>query len=207
VPDDPRETRSKRGSFEESNHSRKLCLEDGLFIFDLHEIANKRHCTTVHLSIGEALSRDLVTPHRIVITTRAAGAKYRIRKYPNLHFIVIINPNSGPGGKPDLPDEHYQSSVPKFQGYSNVTLLGYVHTSYGKRKLKAVTNDVDTYWRWHELSLTSVSGPMGLDGIFLDEISSGGEELEYFGTLSRYIRKKRWRYRKPGKSDIGRPNV
>lgn len=133
-------------------------------------------------------------------------AKYRIRKYPNLHFIVIVNPNSGPGGKPDLPDEHYQTSIPKLQGHSNVTLLGYVHTSYGKRKRKAVKQDVDTYWRWHELSMKSATGPMGLDGIFLDEITSVGEELEYFTTLSQYIRKKRWRYRKPGKLALGPPN-
>ena len=133
-------------------------------------------------------------------------AKFRIQKYPNLHFIVIVNPNSGPGGRPDLPDEHYQTSVPKLQGHSNVTLLGYVHTSYGKRKLRAVKQDVDTYWRWHELSIKSVTGPMGLDGIFLDETALASEELDYYTTLSRCIRKKRWRYRKPGKSNLGPSN-
>jgi hypothetical protein len=127
-------------------------------------------------------------------------ANYSIRTYPNVHFIVIINPNSGPG-KPDLPDENYQSAIPQLQGYSNVTLVGYVHASYGAQGLKTSLNDIETYWRWHELSTgkkNKALGPMGLDGIFVDEVDYGGEHIPYFETLCQYVKKKTWRKGKSG---------
>ena len=140
----------------------------------------------------------MVSSPRCVHTLHRYVANVRIRDYPNVHFIVVINPNSGPGGRRDLPDEHYQRAVPRLQAYDNVTLLGYVHASYGGRKMKIVQKEVDTYWRWEEQSKGKKTGSMGLDGIFVDEVESGGQCLEYFETLSRYIKKKHWRSGKSG---------
>src|SRR5215510_12230545 len=81
-----------------------------------------------------------------------AGTDCRIECYPTVHFIVVINPNSGPDGRPDLPDAQYQRAIPYLQGYTNVTLIGYVSTLYGRRLLPEAKNDVDIYWRWHDVS-------------------------------------------------------
>ena len=123
---------------------------------------------------------------------------HSIQSYPQLHF---INPNTGPDPQPDLPDSQYRLAVPYLQGYTNVTLVGYVSTLYGKRNVQDSLNDIDLYWRWHELSLANKDkgiGPMGLDGIFIDEVDCNGDNLEYFETLYRHIKGKVWKSDKPG---------
>src|SRR5271167_1560289 len=95
---------------------------------------------------------------------------YRIQTYPTVEFIVVINPNSGPDGRPDLPDAQYQRAVPYLQGYQNVAPVRYVKTLYIKQTFQSSKEDVDKYSRWHELSKNSSMGRMGLDGIFVDEV-------------------------------------
>ena len=113
----------------------------------------------------------------------------------------MINPNSGPDPRPDLPDPQYQRAVPYLQEFSNVTLVGYVSTLYAKREIIGSLEDIDAYWRWDALSSAKAGkslGPMGLDGIFVDEVTCNGENFEYFDTLSHYIKNKSWRAGKPG---------
>ena len=69
---------------------------------------------------------------------------------------------------------------------------------YGKRALESSQDEVDKYWRWHKLSESSSTGPMGLDGIFVDEVDCDGENLQYFESLSRHIKAKIWRSGTPG---------
>lgn len=126
-----------------------------------------------------------------------------IRTYPNLRFIVVINPNTGPDPQPDLPDPQYRRAVPYLQGYTNVTLVGYVSTLYGKRNIQDSIDDIDLYWRWQELSLAKKEegvGPMGLDGIFIDEVDCNGDKLAYFGALYGHIKSKSWNSGKPGET-------
>src|SRR5437762_7781507 len=125
-------------------------------------------------------------------------ANSRIEGFRTVNFIVVVNPNSGPDGRPELPDAQYQRAVPYLQGYPNVTLVGYVKTLYGKRPINDTQNDVDIYWRWDELSRSKDMGPMGLDGIFMDEVDCEGENLEYFEALCHYIKTKNWTLGKPG---------
>ena len=123
----------------------------------------------------------------------------RIRKYPQIQFIVVINPKSGPDGRPILPDQQYQRAIPYLQGHRNVTLVGYIKTSYGKRDIKDSVEDIDTYWRWHqESSKDQGLGPMGLDGIFVDEVECLGEQFGYFQSLSRHVKTKKRKSGKPG---------
>lgn len=123
-----------------------------------------------------------------------------VRTYPKLNFTVVINPNSGPDGRPDLPDSQYQRAVPYFQGYANVRLVGYVSTLYAKRAIKDSLNDIDLYWRWKELSLAKTAhGSMALDGIFIDEVDWNGDKLDYFKTLYGHIKGKLWKTNKPGR--------
>lgn len=67
---------------------------------------------------------------------------------------AVINPNSGPG---DTINQAYVDQVKKSQE-AGLTVLGYVHTSYGARDATIVKNEIDRYYEWYKV-----------DGIFLDE--------------------------------------
>ncbi len=71
--------------------------------------------------------------------------------------MAIINPNSGPG--PSV-DPNYVDQVTRSQA-AGVIVLGYVHTSWGKRGVEEVKAEVDLYYDWYHV-----------DGIFFDEAST-----------------------------------
>jgi hypothetical protein len=85
----------------------------------------------------------------------------------HVDITAIINPNSGPD--PSGPDSAYTSGMSNFAS-AGVTMLGYVHTSFGSRSISDVTNDIDTY----------ASKYTGLSGIFIDEASSSANEIDYY---------------------------
>jgi Spherulation-specific family 4 len=116
-----------------------------------------------------------------------------IRNHPSLSFTVVINPNSGPDGRPILPDAQYQKAIPYLHRYPNVTLVGYILTRYGKRAMEHAISDINTYNKWAELV-----PEMGLDGIFIDEVDCDGSEIEYFRGLHKHIKGLKWRRRQPG---------
>ncbi|KAI2786610.1 hypothetical protein POX_g08998 [Penicillium oxalicum] len=88
-----------------------------------------------------------------------------ISTHPDVNFTVVINPGNGPG--PDsLPDANYTREIPKLASYSNVRLLGYVHTSYAQRNISLLRKDIETYAAWPSES----SNPnLTVQGIFFDE--------------------------------------
>ncbi|KAJ5618632.1 spherulin 4-like cell surface protein [Penicillium herquei] len=86
-----------------------------------------------------------------------------ISTHPELDFVIIVNPSSGPGSSP--PDTQYQVAVNRLSSYSNVQKVGYVPTEYATRNISAVLDDVATYANW-----TSESTSLSMDGIFFDEI-------------------------------------
>ena len=83
--------------------------------------------------------------------------------------VAIVNPASGPGRRVDA---NY-TNVLKQAKKSKVTLIGYVSTSYGKRKTEEVKADVDQWVRFYP----------GIQGIFFDEQASGTEQLEQMAAL------------------------
>ncbi|MBK7978317.1 MAG: spherulation-specific family 4 protein [Deltaproteobacteria bacterium] len=89
---------------------------------------------------------------------------------------AIVNPDNGPGGAP--PNSDYDVGLTLLRD-SGVTLVGYVYTSYGARDLAAVKADVDLY-----------AGSWAVNGIFVDEVSSGAADLTYYQPLYDYIRAK-----------------
>ena len=89
--------------------------------------------------------------------------------------IVIMNPNSGPGTS---SNSDYVTAVGHCQN-NNINVIGYVYTSYGSRALSAVEADIDKYYNWY-----------GVNGIFLDQMSSNARTLSYYQTLFNYIRTK-----------------
>jgi len=91
--------------------------------------------------------------------------------------------------------------VPFLKSFQNVTLLGYIATWYGNRKISESLEDIDKYWQWHQVSMSMEDQgvqPMGLDGIFVDQTEYAGQHLKYFEELSRNIKGRMWSTGKPG---------
>jgi hypothetical protein len=90
-------------------------------------------------------------------------------------LMAIMNPNSGPGSG---PDPFYISAITTLDASGGST-LGYVHTSYGYRKLADVKRDIANYFNWYPV-----------DGIFLDEMATTATKanLKYYTAIKNYIR-------------------
>lgn len=89
--------------------------------------------------------------------------------------LAIINPNSGPG---TASNPAYVNQVQQTQA-RGITVLGYVFTQYGARPQTQVTADIDAYFSFY-----------GVDGIFLDEVSTDCAFQSYYVGLSSYIKAK-----------------
>jgi hypothetical protein len=90
-------------------------------------------------------------------------------------LIAVMNPNSGPGS---APDPSYTAAIMTLDGSGGST-LGYVHTSYGYRKLSAVKQEIARYFSWYPI-----------DGIFVDEMATSATQanLRYYTAIKNYIR-------------------
>ncbi|XP_063900029.1 uncharacterized protein LOC135119547 [Zophobas morio] len=89
----------------------------------------------------------------------------------SLQFIVIINPNDGPGFKLNL---EYQLGCEKLNNF--VKLFGYVSTTYGTRDMQEVIEDIERWVVWYSIS-----------GLFLDEVTSHKQDLTYYRRLCSFI--------------------
>jgi hypothetical protein len=87
--------------------------------------------------------------------------------------LVVVNPASGVGKR---RSEATANRVAESQA-AGARVIGYVQTDLGTRKPKAVRREILKYWRWY-----------GVDGIYLDEVSSAAKRLPYYRKLSGYIR-------------------
>jgi len=94
-----------------------------------------------------------------------------------VQIIAIINPNSGPVASG--PDSSYTTYMTKLKN-AGVTMVGYVHTSYGTRDLATVESEIDTY----------ASKYPGVVGIFLDEASADASEISYYTSVYSHITSK-----------------
>ena len=114
------------------------------------------------------------------------NSEFRICDYPNVDFMVILNPHNGPG-EPILPDENYTREIPRLNALPNVCTIGYVRVNYCKRDLTEVCHDVAKYSRWEKES--KISG-LAVHGIFIDETPNlyDDEKARYLDTLGRYVK-------------------
>ncbi|SPO01408.1 uncharacterized protein DNG_04084 [Cephalotrichum gorgonifer] len=101
------------------------------------------------------------------------------RARPSSHFHAIVNPHNGPGASP-LPDANYVSALRALSALPNVTVLGYVHVTYGKRDAADVRRDVEAYGAWRGLD-----AGLRIDGIFFDEAPAERGMLGYMADVSR----------------------
>jgi spherulation-specific family 4 protein len=102
--------------------------------------------------------------------TTVASAK---QQYPSVPVVAIINPASGPG--PHLR-QTYVRGVRSLHA-AGVIVLGYVHTSYGRRPLAVDESEMAKYHRWY-----------GVDGIFLDEMANTAGHEAYYSTLTAFAK-------------------
>jgi hypothetical protein len=91
--------------------------------------------------------------------------------------VAIANPNSGPG---EIADPNYTKVLERAKR-KGVTVIGYVSTKYGKRRIGGVKKDVD---RWIALYPS-------IQGIFFDEQATSADQVHYYAALYDYVRKDR----------------
>ena len=103
-----------------------------------------------------------------------------ISAYPQIQWVVVINPNSGPGTTGSSPpDANQAAGIAKLNSLSNVKILGYVLTGHGSRDPAAVTTDVDTYASWGSIK-----------GIYFDEASADPSMYSFYQTAADHARSK-----------------
>ena len=61
------------------------------------------------------------------------------KAHPEVRFVAIINPNSGPG-QTALPDASYVAALRRLSEIPNIGTLGYVHCSW-RRPLRRIAGD------------------------------------------------------------------
>jgi hypothetical protein len=107
------------------------------------------------------------------------GAGCRISAYPDLTFVVILNPHNGPGSS-EFPDVKYAIEIPKLNAWPNVITVGYVRIDYCKRDLAEVFRDVTKYSGWAD----------GVQGIFLDETPNlyTASVASYLDGVDRFVK-------------------
>ena len=92
-----------------------------------------------------------------------------------VQIVAIVNPASGPGRR---VDPNYAAIFERAAKVKNLTLIGYVTTSYARRPAAEVNAEVV---RWLEFY-------PGLQGIFFDEQASGREHVAYQAELYEHVR-------------------
>jgi hypothetical protein len=88
---------------------------------------------------------------------------------------AIANPSSGPG---KAEDKNYSRAIKDLKN-NRGHVIGYVHTSYGKRPVSSVKNDIDLWYNFYPV-----------EGIFLDEQANTPGKEEYYLELYSYIKSK-----------------
>ncbi|KAF3906049.1 Spherulin-4 [Orbilia brochopaga] len=105
-----------------------------------------------------------------------------VSQHPEQHFTFVINPNSGPGSE-NYPDAEYIDAIAKLNVYKNVTLIGYVHASYGTRDPLQIISEIARYAAWSSHPEVDIH----VSGIFVDEapgeLGDDRMHLEYMELL------------------------
>lgn len=110
----------------------------------------------------------------------------RIAAYPDLEFLVIVNPNSGPGALP-CPDANYAREVARLNACPNVYPVGYIRIDYCRKPLAAACEEIDRYASWAAEYATT---GLGVGGIMVDETPNhfNAAQAEYLRALHRHIK-------------------
>ncbi|HEV2389309.1 MAG TPA: spherulation-specific family 4 protein, partial [Nitrososphaerales archaeon] len=96
--------------------------------------------------------------------------------YPNVPFIAVINPGSGPGA---AQDPNFVAGIASLQA-AGVLVLGYVPTGYATSSYSGISGveaQVSAYSSWYHVN-----------GIFFDEMSNVAGFESYYSTLNAYAK-------------------
>ncbi|KAF1846505.1 uncharacterized protein K460DRAFT_377687 [Cucurbitaria berberidis CBS 394.84] len=110
-----------------------------------------------------------------------------VSAYPNLEFLVIVNPSSGPGVAPWWPNADYIREIPRLNAYKNVKTVGYVRVGYCKRPEQDVAGEIDAY---AARSRSDEHPGLGMEGIFVDETVNhySKEAKRYLDAIDRKVK-------------------
>ncbi|MDG6998338.1 MAG: spherulation-specific family 4 protein [Nitrososphaerota archaeon] len=93
--------------------------------------------------------------------------------YPSVPFVVVINPNSGPGTS---QDSNYAQGIQNLQA-AGIKVLGYVDTAYAGDSISSVEANVNLYNTWYHVN-----------GIMFDDMSNLATDQSYYATLNTYVK-------------------
>ena len=98
--------------------------------------------------------------------------------YPSVSITAIMNPNNGIFSSADA---NFTRATTQFVGAGG-KVLGYVYTGYGKggRSLADIKMNIDRYIQFY--------GRERISGIFLDEMASETQRLDFYKEIYRYIK-------------------
>jgi hypothetical protein len=117
----------------------------------------------------------IIVPAYFYPNERGIGAWDRlIGAASRVPIVAIVNASSGPG---KAPWAEFGRMMDRAKG-SNILLIGYVPTSYGRRPVRDIKDDVEKWIRFYP----------AVRGIFLDEQAAGSEQTAYYTELYNYIR-------------------
>lgn len=104
-------------------------------------------------------------------------------------FLVIFNPNSGPGVN-TLSDPNFIHELPRLNSYSNVVTIGYVLTEWATRDITEVFDDVDTYASFATTPNPNNNGTFKLNGIFFDQAPNQytAAAVQFMQTIDAYVK-------------------
>ncbi|KAF3007315.1 hypothetical protein E8E14_005269 [Neopestalotiopsis sp. 37M] len=142
--------------------------------------------TSTSTSTSAMASITIVVPLYIYPIAEVSWAKLftAIESRLDVTFMVVVNPNSGPGSG-TAPDYYYGPAIAKLNSYANVQTVGYVRTDYTRRDINAVIADVETYAGWSTASSTYT-----MHGIFFDEApyDYNADSVQYMATIDALVK-------------------
>lgn len=115
--------------------------------------------------------------YRLLLTCRS------IVKHQDVKFIVIINPDDGPGNS-TRPSREYANVLSALQVYPHVQTLGYIRTDRGTRDNATVRAEIAAYSGWSKFQ------DLRLNGIFFDQTPyrDEGNARAYLRNISATVR-------------------
>lgn len=96
--------------------------------------------------------------------------------YPALDIVAIVNDSNGEFSD---SDSNYERAITQLHE-ANITAIGYVYTQYASRDITQVKENID-HWKMHYQSC-------GIEGIYVDEVSSVASDLPYYEAISNHAR-------------------
>jgi hypothetical protein len=104
-----------------------------------------------------------------------------------VQFTAIVNPHNGPG-EGSLPNEDYTQAIKALNSMDNVRTIGYVATTWCRKDLNSVLDEVARYAGWG-----NSDSSLALSGIFFDETPTryAPEYVSYLQKLSQVVRSQR----------------